>query len=205
MSAPTYDIMVDIDDVIVPWFETVDAGCRKAWGDHHPVCTNWHMWEHYGVTQEEWSDVVIQAVQTGLYHTVDPIPGSVEAINRLRWLGHRIHIVTARGFMANGDNIREWTPEYLERFGIGYDTLTFAKDKVEGMITALGGWTPPDARPSFDFAIDDGMHNYRKLDDAGIEVWLHSAPHNSLEVVERRVDSLWDFAKIVEKRAEAAA
>lgn len=188
----TFDIMVDIDDVIVPWFETVDAGCRAAWGDHFPVCSNWHMWEHYGVTQEEWTDVVIQAVQTGLYHTTDPIPGSVEAINRMRWFGHRIHIVTARGFMANGDNIRQWTPEYLERFGIGYDTLLFAKDKFNAQFE-LG--------VPFDLAIDDGYHNYERLDGGGVEVWLHTAPHNEHLTVERRVGSLWDFSTMVLERA----
>jgi len=189
--------MVDIDDVIVPWFDTVDAGCREAWDAWDaPVCTNWHMWEHYDRTEDEWADVVIRAVQTGLYHSVEPIPGSVEAINLLRWNGHRIHIVTARGFMANGDNIREWTPKYLENFGIGHDTLTFAKDKVAAQ---------DEIGVKFDLAIDDGLHNYRALDAAGIEVWLHSAPHNSLEVVERRVDSLWEFAQIVQRRAEDAA
>lgn len=193
MSAPTYDIMVDIDDVIVPWFDTVDAKCREAWGDHHPVCSNWHMWEHYGVTQAEWTDVVIQAVQTGLYHTVDPIPGSVEAINRLRWFGHRIHIVTARGFMANGDNIREWTPAYLERFGIGYDgDVVFAKDKAAAQ-EQIG--------VEFDLAIDDGFHNYFNLNRAGVEVWLHTAPHNQHMKVERRIDSLWDFSTMILERA----
>lgn len=190
----TYDLMVDIDDVIVPWFETVNAGCIEAWGEPPTPCTNWHMWEHWGRTREEWGDVVVRAVQTGLYHSVDPLPGSVEAVNRLRWAGHRVHIVTARGFMTNGDNIREWTPAYLETFGVGHDSLTFAKDKV----AAQG-----ELGVTFDFAIDDGGHNYDALDEAGIEVWLHEAPHNGSHPAERRVRSLWDWAAIIEQRAAA--
>jgi len=196
----TSDVMIDIDDVIVPWFDTVDDECRNQWDAHDaPVCTNWHMWEHYGRTQQEWSDVVISCVQKGLYHTIEPIPGAVEGMNLLRWYGHRIHVVTARGFMANGDNIREWTPAYLQNFGAAYDTLTFAKDKVEGMITALGGWTPPDARPSFDYAIDDGYHNFDHLSRAGVNVFLHDAPHNLHIDVDTafRVKSLWEFAQMI--------
>lgn len=192
----TYDIMIDMDDVIVPWFDTVDAGCRAAWGHDFPPCTNWHMWEHYGRTEEEWVDIVIQATQTGLYHTVEPIPGSIEAINRLRFDGHRAHIYTARGFMSNGQEIRDWTVDYLENFGIGHDSLVFAKDKAAAM---------RENGLHFDFAADDGMHNYRNLSEAGVEIWLVSAVHNSLEVVERRVDSLWEFAQIVERRAKEAS
>lgn len=186
----TADIMIDIDDVIVPWFDTVDEECRNCWDAHDvPVCTNWHMWEHYGRTQEEWTDVVISCVQKGLYHTVEPIPGAVEGVNLLHWYGHRIHIVTARGFMANGDNIREWTPAYLQNFGVAYHgEVTFAKDKVAAQET-IG--------TTFDYAIDDGGHNYEALDRAGINVWMHDAPHNLHMDVERRVKSLWDFAQMV--------
>lgn len=184
----TLDIMVDIDDVVVPWFETVDAACRAKWGDHHEPCSVWSMWEHYGRRQDEWEDIVISAVQTGLYHTTEPIPGSVEGLNRLRWYGHRVHMVTARGFMSNGDNIRQWTPEYLENFGVGHDTLTFAKDKVAAQQT-LG--------LEFDYAIDDGLHNFNNLREAGVNVYLQDAPHNRSIETPKRVWSLWEFANIV--------
>lgn len=194
----TADIMVDIDDVVAPWFHTVDELCRTRWDAHHlPPCTMWKMWEYYGRTQEEWGDVVVSAIQHGLYTTVDPLPGSVEGINRLRWFGHRVHLVTARGFMQNADEIRRWTPEWLERFGVGYDSLVFSKDKVDGMITALGGWTPPDARPTFNYAIDDGGHNYDALDAAGVNVWLCQAPHNVDHPAERRIGSMWEFSQMI--------
>ena len=134
------------------------------------------------------ADVVIKAVQTGLYHTVDPFPYAVEAINAMRWFGHRSHIVTARGFMANGDNIREWTPAYLQRFGAGYDTLTFAKNKARAM-DELG--------VRFDYAIDDGGHNYDVLASRGVNVWLQEAPHNQQHPASRRVSSLWEFSQMV--------
>jgi hypothetical protein len=147
------------------------------------------MQDHWpGRTLEDWHDVVIAAVATGLYTSVDPIPGSVEGGNRLMWFGHRLHFVTARGFMANGGNIRRWTPEWLDFIGAGRTSLTFAKDKVAAQ-EALG--------VTFDYAIDDGGHNYDALDAAGVNVWLCEAPHNKTHPAERRTGSMWDFSTMV--------
>lgn len=185
----TFDIMVDIDDVVVPWFETVDRRCIETWGESpNGPCRSWSMHEHYGRTREEWEDIVISATLDGLYTQTEPLPYAVEAINGLRWWGHRIHIVTARGFMANGENIRRWTEEYLHNFAIGHDTLTFAKDKVQAM-GELG--------VAFDFAIDDGVHNFENLAKAGVPVYLHTAPHNLDYQTDRRVASLWEFSQII--------
>lgn len=186
----TLDIMVDHDDVVQPWFEPVDERCREAWDPEGLLgpCTTWRMHEHYSRTVQEWGKVVSSAVEHGLYTSVDPYPGAVEALNRLRWFGHRVHVVTARGFLANAEKIRAWTPAYYETYGIGYDTLTFAKDKVAAQ-RALG--------LTYDYAIDDGGHNYDALADAGINVWMNKAPHNSDHRASQRVDSLWDFANMV--------
>ena len=192
------DIMIDIDDVIVPWFETVDRRCREAWGDHHAPCVAWDMAGHYGVTRREWEAVVISATLDGLYTTTEPLPGSVEALRRLMWAGHRLHIVTARGFFANGDNIRAWTKDYLNNFAVPHETLTFAKDKVAAQ-AELG--------VRFDFAVDDGVHNFEALHAAGVPTYLHTAPHNSTYVAPPglRVDSLWEFANIILNRAQEAS
>lgn len=186
----TVDIMVDIDDVVAPWFETVDRLCAEAWDPEGTLgpCNVWSMWSHYGRTQEEWGAVVESAIAHGLYTTVEPIPGSVEAINRLRWFGHRIHMVTARGFMANARNIRRWTPEYLQAFGAGYDNLVFAKDKVKAQ-QALD--------LTYDYAIDDGGHNFAALAEAGVNVYLCDAPHNREIDTPKRVSSMWSFGNIV--------
>lgn len=191
LGYPTLDIMVDYDDVIIPWFETVDGHCVARWGaSPNGPCQSWAMHEHYGRTREEWEDVVIHATSQGLYTSTEPFPYAVLAINLLRWYGHRIHIVTARGFMANGENIRRWTREHAAEFGIGHDTLTFAKDKVEAM-EALD--------VVFDYAVDDGVHNFEHLRNAGVNVYLHNAPHNARYDVHssRRVASLWEFANVV--------
>lgn len=187
----TFDIMIDVDDVIVPWFETVNQRCIERFGydGSRGVCNVWAMHEFYGVPREEWEAIVISATQDGLYTSTEPLPYSVEAMNRMKFQGHRLHVVTARGFMANGDNIRRWTKEYLENFGIAHDTLTFAKDKAAAM-----DWLGV----TFDYAIDDGVHNFVRLQEVGVNVWLQDAPHNrEFDAGYRRVASLWEFANIV--------
>jgi 5'(3')-deoxyribonucleotidase len=185
----TLDVMVDVDDVVVPWYETIDSHLLEAWGPRIHDARPWSMWEDWpGRTREEWEDIVVHATMSGLYTNTDPFPGAVEAINRLRWYGHRVHIVTARGFMANGGNIRRWTGEYLATYGIGHDTLTFAKDKAQAM-RELG--------VHFDWAIDDGVHNFEVLTDAEVNVWLHDAPHNRGYETDFRISSLWEFSNKV--------
>lgn len=189
LDIPTYDIMVDVDDVMMPWAETVHNMCaRLGLHDGSKSWTQWHMWEDYGCEKADWERAVIQATAEGLYVSTDPFPYAVEAVNGLLWRGHRVHIVTARGFMENGSNIRAWTKEWLDTYGVGRTTLTFAKDKVEAM-EAL--------EVEFDFAIDDGIHNYDRLNGAGVPVWMHTQPHNVNHPAERRVGSVWEFAQMI--------
>lgn len=185
-----FDVMVDIDEVIFPWAEKIHEKCGLlGLHDGTKPWTSWQMWEDYGCTKDRWLDAIIAATSDGLYVATDPIPGAVEAINLLLWEGHRIHLVTARGFMANGREIRDWTRQWLDAYGVGRTTLTFAQDKVEAM-DAL--------EVRFDLAIDDSQKNWEHLTAAGINAWLLTAPHNVTIQTEKRVASLWEFAKIVQ-------
>jgi hypothetical protein len=135
-----------------------------------------------------WADF---AIEGGYVHTA-PYEGAVEALRWLMWEGHRIHLVTARGFMANADKIREWTPLWIEEFAVPHATLTFAQDKVAAQA---------DLGVEFDSAIDDSPKNWGKLVEAGIPAFLMNHEHNrDADVPERaRVDTLWEWAYKLEK------
>lgn len=194
LDLPTFDIMVDYDDVVQPWAQVVHDKCAElGLHDGSKPWSTWHMWEDYGVEKSRWEDAVIAATTDGLYTNTDPFPGAIEALRRLYWSGHRIHIVTARGFMENSENIRRWTHEHVARYGVPHHTLTFSKNKVDSM-RELG--------VHFDFAIDDGAHNVDILQEAGVLVYMQNQPHNQAHPFTRRVNSLWEFADIV--LAEAA-
>lgn len=130
-----------------------------------------------------------------MYEHSHPMPGSVLAWNRLYWELHGeagLHLVTARGFGSNveaAQKIRECTPVWVEEYGIAHDTLTFAKDKVAAQ-EELG--------VRFDYAIDDGVHNYEALDAAGVNVYLLTRPHNA-DHPGRRVESIDEFVDMILK------
>lgn len=192
------DLMVDIDEVIFPMMETIhlraqgkglhDGTAKMAWagwvnyrlpdGQPCPEDVYWDLWAEF-------------ALEGGYLHT-EPIPGAVEALRWLSWEGHNIHLVTARGFMANAENIRNWTPRWIAEFAVPHKTLTFARDKVAAQET-LG--------VQFDSAIDDGPKNWTALTDAGIPAFLQHHEHNADFTVprDRRVDTLWEWAYRLEQ------
>lgn len=176
----TYDVMFDWDDVVQPLAVRLHEKAHEM-GLHDntkKALEIWHGNVQYGCAEEVWYSVFDELMYEGWYHNGALIPGVVDQMRRLKAAGHRLHILTARGFMAHAEEIREATYHIIEQNKVPVDTITFDKDKVNGMISSLGGWTPPDARPSFDFAIDDGSHNYEALDDAGVKVYLLEVPHN---------------------------
>ena len=198
MTAPL-DLMVDIDEVIFPMMGTVHERARLAGLHDGTAKMAWAGWVHYRLPTGEpcpediywdlWSDFAAD----GGYLTTEPIPGAVEALRWLMWEGHNIHLVTARGFMKNAENIKAWTPQWVADFAVPHKTLTFAQDKV-GAQEILG--------VEFDAGIDDSPKNYSKLRDAGVEMWLQNHEHNAEfdEVPHgRRVDTLWEWAYRLEQ------
>lgn len=180
----TFDVMYDYDDVVVPM---VPALHRKAheMGFHdntQEALATWHGDKQYGISQTQWWSVFDELMAEGWYHNAPAVPGVVEGMHKLKSAGHRIHILTARGFMAHAGEIRKATYKNVEMLELPVDTITFARDKVFGMSQALDavqisldGSIP---MPKFDYAIDDGDHNYEDLDSAGVNVYLLEHPHN---------------------------
>lgn len=195
------ELMIDIDDVLFPTMSSIHDLALKAGLHDGTAKMAWAGWESYRLPDGQpcppqiywdlWSDFAL----SGGYTDTAPIPGAAEALRWLRWEGHRLHLVTARGFMNHAEDIRRWTPQWLGEFAIPYDTLTFAKDKVGAQV---------DLGVRFDFAIDDSPSNYLALDKDGVEVYLLDHEHNEAHLAERRVPNLWEWAYIIEKRRAAA-
>lgn len=199
----TLDIMFDWDDIIQALIARLHEKAHEM-GLHDNTTEALEMWHghiQYGCTEEEWWRVFDELMYEGWYHNGPLIPGVVDQIRRLKAAGHRIHILTARGFMAHADEIRKATHQIIKNNDVPADSVTFDKNKVNGMISALGGWAPPDARPTFDYAIDDGPHNYEDLDSAGVEVYLLELPHNKEWRLQnpdaRTVSSVGEFVDLI--------
>jgi 5'(3')-deoxyribonucleotidase len=190
------EIMFDIDDVIFPTMYSIHDLALEAGLHDGTVEPRWSGWEVYTLPDgtpcppevywDLWSDFAAR----GGYLNTPPIPEAAEAMRELYYAGHRIHLVTARGFMAHAQDIRNWTYEWVDEFAIPWHTLTFAKDKVAAQIAVGAG---------FDYAIDDSPKNVEALRSAGIEAYLLDHAHNLDHPYEHRVPSAASFAKIIQE------
>lgn len=159
----TFDVIVDVDDVIHPWSKTAYRICERAGLTNGQPITQWYFYLDFGCTEEElWAVLSTREALDELY-TAPPIPNALTGLRRLRNMGHRVHIVTARGFGPNGDEIQAMTRDWMSEWNVPLDSLTFAKDKT--IVPA-------------DFALDDGIHNYEALNAAGVHCSLMDAIHN---------------------------
>lgn len=176
----------DIDDVLMPWYATAhDVSIKFGLthiGSDMPV--TWYPYEEYGVEAQAWYDALALATATGYLYGQPPVEGAQSAIQGFHELGYIQHFITARGFMQHGDAIREQTLLWVEQhFGGWYEELVFTREK--GIAAVELGVT---------HAIDDNVGNYEAMDDAGVEVYLHTQTWN-LHAPDhyRRVNSVDDF------------
>lgn len=176
-------VMLDLDDVIYPWSATAHAICEKAGITGGNKITQWEFWRDYGVSPETLWDTLDEATTTGTLYYADPIPGALDGVTELLGDGFDVRVVTARGVKGNNTGlIRDYTHDWMRWYLPGVP-VQFEKDK-------------PNAG-RFDYALDDGVHNYRALDDAAVQVWLMDAVHNKDALVRRRLFDLPTFARIV--------
>lgn len=198
MGSQTYDLMVDIDDVLIGLGEAIhELAHQHGLHDGVDVWRMWEAWKQYGCDPDAYWEMWTIFANEGGYVKTPPYPEAATALRDLMWEGHRIHLVTARGFMAHAEEIRAWTPEWLEEWALPYNTLTFARDKVAAM-GELG--------VVFDYAIDDSPRNYEALDAAGVKVYLRDQPHNEEwrtlnPFALRRVPNLTEFVYIIDKES----
>lgn len=198
MGTKTFDLMVDIDDVLIGLGEAIhELAYEVGLHDGSDVWRMWEAWKQYGCDPDAYWELWTRFAHEGGYVSTPPYPEAATALRGLAWEGHRIHLVTARGFMEHASEIRAWTPQWLEEYALPYDTLTFTRDKP-GAMRELG--------VTFDFAVDDSPRNYEALDAAGVEVYLREQPHNeewhtAHRPSVRAVSSLSEFAYIIEKRS----
>lgn len=195
------DIMFDYDDVVF----------RTMWSIHDLACEaglnpkgndpSWSGWESYELPDgspcppDVYWDLWSQFALAGGYTSTPPIAEAAEAMRRLYFAGHRIHIVTARGFMDHASDIRRWTLEHTEEFAIPWHTLTFAQDKVAAMWELSRSAEMGDE--AFDYAIDDSPKHIAALRDAGVQAYLLDHVHNRLDPSPWRAESVSAFADLI--------
>lgn len=183
---PGLVIMLDIDDVLYPWYNTAHLLCEKAGITNGKTPTQWSMWLDYGCSKEDWLKVIDEGALDGTLYSAKPFGGVVDALTYLREeKGHHLHLVTARGFFQYGDIIRRHTVEWLYYNDIPHDALSFCKDKAAVLA---------------DVYLDDGVHNIENLRYAGRNAYLMDAPHNREYSYDKRVRNFDEFIAMLESK-----
>ena len=197
------DIMFDIDDVIFPTMMSIHELAYEAGLHNNDVQPAWRGWEAYQCDEQVYWDLWSTFAASGGYTATPPIQEGAEAMRSLYLAGHRIHLVTARGFMNHADDIRAWTPQWVEEYALPWHTLTFAQDKVAAMHDVLKAAPNPKnpCKRFFDYAIDDSPKNFEALWDAGVDAFLLNHPHNAEwqwhRAYDHRVGSVTEFADMI--------
>lgn len=161
----------DVDDVLTPWYYSSHEWSVKA-GITNGVTrpTAWAAHEDYakgdpakGCTLEQWLAAVYPMALDGFYLDVEPYPGAVKNLKRLKDADMEVHLITSRGAFAHGERIKADTEEWVRRHFPFVDSLTFSSDKT---------------KPRTDYFLDDLPKNIDKVLLAGIKGVLHNQPWN---------------------------
>ena len=194
MSVTPIKVGWDYDEPICKWYDlahkaSIEAGI--ALPEHEP--TSWTPHETYGVTLEQWVEVLDNEVlkgDGGMYAA--PLDENTKwQLHRLADAGHENYIITARGsFGTLGHLVRDLTLRQIEREGLPVVDVRFAHDKVEAI---------NDLR--LNYFIDDAPHNYEPIAKycPNTEVYLLDERWNrDFEVPEgRRLFSIEEYVDII--------
>lgn len=172
---------IDIDDVLFPWYDLAHEASVKAGITNGCTPTSWAPYAEYGCTDEAWFDVLRDALEDGMYQRA-PIPGAIDAVRRIADAGHDVHLVTARGGLANGLRIKAETVAWIEAHQVPHAGLHFLADKAAVRV---------------DVAVDDSPRNTDALEAAGVCTWLVHRPYNAGHDHPRRITHLSEFATAI--------
>ena len=161
----------------------VDTGTRTVEQCDHPISgmdfyLDWKDDDGVGISHELFSELCHAGVDAGVvFGYGEPLDGYRQALIDLMEANHRVHIVTFRLFGKLGASERV-TKQWLKRYDIPYDTLTFSQDK-----------TVVDT----DFFIEDNKENYDLLDKTLCIPYLINRSWNQEDDLRRRVDTMSEF------------
>lgn len=175
----------DLDGVEYDFAESVRRTV-KHFGMDYPLCEgepdSWYFYHAWGMDDGTFLDTCHRGADAGIIFAGDRRPGGLEAMARVRAVGHTVHIVTDRSFGSHPSVSEKTTRLFLEKHGYEYDSLTFSRDKTV---------------VKTDVFIEDKLENYDALEAVGTKAYLINRPWNLKNDNRRRVNTIEEFADIV--------
>jgi hypothetical protein len=182
MSKLVLDVAYDWDGVISSFHSSVDKWLKMNGYDLKASQTNWNFWQDWGWSNSKFHKFWVDGVRAGVIFASKPYAGAVEGINSVYDAGHKVHIITHRGWKKYPGLAEDLTAVCAENFGIKYHSLTFSEDK-----TCV----------RTDMMVDDKPENYEALVAAGTDAYLLTRPWNKHIKGAQRVRSAAEFSRIV--------
>ncbi len=151
-------ILVDMDDTIEQLLPAWIQGLNEKF-DRHVACEDVLSWDvddaYPDLTHEQ---ILSVPMEPGFWSTVEPVPGAVEALQRLMDAGHEVYIVTATLLENIPEKMNDLLFRYFPFLSWNQVIITHDKQMIRG-----------------DVLIDDAVHNLEGGDYAKL---LMTAPHN---------------------------
>lgn len=181
-------VQLDLDGVFFNYGDSLkrymdSVGMGHLWKSGPTEKPIWNFFEDWGMSLPDFIKLNDDAADAGYLFTGPMRDGALEAWDRIVATGAEIVIATDRSFGTTPESSERNTYAWLEKHELYYDEIWFTKDKT---------------LPGADIAIDDKVANVQDLVKAGITTYMPSRPWNEDFHFENRIDSVLDFAEIVE-------
>jgi hypothetical protein len=188
-------IGIDFDEVVADSAAAIIALHNKQYATNYKKedITSYHVEDVWGGTKEEWEAKLDEFFSAKNVQYLDPIAGSIPAMDSLKKAGHELYIITARG-----DSDIEATELWLK--------LHFP-DTFNGVHYGHARLNDPEKTRSkpqmckelgIKLMIDDHLSNAKQCADEGIKVFLFDQPWNQRELPEG-VERVRTWEEIVKK------
>lgn len=147
---------------------------------------DWNFYRKWGIDDNRFIQLCNSGADAGHIFSGGIKRGVKNAMDRIAKVAE-IHIVTDRSFGSTPEVSQQLTRNWLKKYSIPYDTLTFSADKT-GVPT--------------DMFVEDKIENYDVLVKAGVKAYLITRPWNRVPNDGRnRIESIEHFAHHVEREA----
>jgi hypothetical protein len=178
-------IGVDLDGVGFNFHRSLQRYYDSVGLDYDVIGTKtYEFYDELGIPFEEYLEHCRLAADQGFLFCGDTRPGTKEALDKIKGLGHTIHIATDRRFGTTPSVSHGHTSRWLEENDLPYDSLTFSADKTVLRV---------------DMFVEDKLENYDALDQSGVDAWLINRRWNLRDDTRQRVENILEFADVVEK------
>lgn len=183
-------IGIDLDGVVYDFVGSFRHHLITNCGFDPERVKSYERWEFYldwEMTLEEFLRECHAGANAGIiFNHGDAFPGTREALQRIRDMGHTLHVVTDRSFGEAGTSeaaTAKWVAKHLPKI----ESLTFSPDKTVANV---------------DMMIDDKLQNYDALTRVGVDAWLLDRPWNAVphDYYRQRVSTLAGFADMVDHK-----